>query len=86
MQSAAKCPFLLTFSCCRYEGPDAYFLSQKVKRLQNKLQDASDDDLPQEEAVKPMNSMEINGSRLVIPIGSRLKSEVRAESSVNSTS
>ncbi len=29
MQSAAKCPFLLTFQCCRYEGPDAYFADQR---------------------------------------------------------
>ncbi len=25
MQSAAKCPFLLTFRCMHYSGPDAYF-------------------------------------------------------------
>jgi len=30
MQSAAKCPFLLTFNCVSYEGPDAHFQQRKI--------------------------------------------------------
>lgn len=37
MQSAAKCPFLLTFNCQKYSGPDAYFAERKAKRLQTKF-------------------------------------------------
>lgn len=32
MQSAAKCPFLLTFNCLPYEGPDAYFKQRKIQK------------------------------------------------------
>ena len=48
MQSAAKCPFLLTFHCIRYEGPDQYFAQQKVKKLLSKFREEPEDDLPQE--------------------------------------
>jgi hypothetical protein len=33
MQSAAKCPFLLTFQCIKYCGPDEDF---KIKKKQQK--------------------------------------------------
>ena len=48
MQSAAKCPFLLSFKCREYEGPDAYFMARRSQRLQTRFADESEDDLPQE--------------------------------------
>jgi phosphatidylinositol 4-kinase len=30
MQSAAKCPFLLTFYCAPYQGPDLHFQQRKL--------------------------------------------------------
>ncbi len=35
MQSAAKCPFLLTFKCLKYEGPDKDF--EKRKKYKREL-------------------------------------------------
>jgi len=35
MQSAAKCPFLLTFNCMQYEGPDAHFQQRKIEKKIN---------------------------------------------------
>jgi hypothetical protein len=32
MQSAAKCPILVSFYCKKFEGPDAYFASLKARR------------------------------------------------------
>jgi hypothetical protein len=47
MQSAAKCPFLLTFKCAPYQGPDLQFQQKKLERKQKSLDGDSDEDLPQ---------------------------------------
>jgi phosphatidylinositol 4-kinase len=46
MQSAAKCPFLLTFRCKKYEGPDKDFENRKrykkyleYSEFENELED-----------------------------------------------
>lgn len=36
MQSAAKCPILVTFYCKKYEGPDKYF-HNKMKEKKAEL-------------------------------------------------
>ncbi len=66
MQSAAKCPFLLTFRCQPYSGPDAYFSERKAHRLMTKFTEESEEDLPQEEISKPMRSMSLRGSKLTL--------------------
>ena len=38
MQSAAKCPILVTFNCLKFEGPDKYFdkkSQQQLKQIKN---------------------------------------------------
>lgn len=35
MQSAAKCPFLLTFKCKKYGGPDKDFEEKKLQKNRN---------------------------------------------------
>jgi phosphatidylinositol 4-kinase len=47
MQSAAKCPFLLSFKCIPYQGPDMHFQQKKLERKQRNLEDDSEEDLPQ---------------------------------------
>ena len=42
MQSAAKCPFLLTFICRRYVGPDIDFEQRKQMKKENKYVDSDD--------------------------------------------
>lgn len=41
MQSAAKCPFLLTFNCLSYEGPDKHFQQKKQDRRQKNFDEES---------------------------------------------
>lgn len=43
MQSAAKCPFLLTFKCKKYSGPDKDFEERKLAKSQkNKIEEEFD--------------------------------------------
>ena len=37
MQSAAKCPIMVTFICEKYEGPDTFFESQMTQKKQKLL-------------------------------------------------
>lgn len=34
MQSAAKCPIMVTFNCRKYPGPDKYFKKKMKERMQ----------------------------------------------------
>lgn len=43
MQSAAKCPFLLTFNCVPYPGPDLHFQQRKLQKRQKSLDNDSDE-------------------------------------------
>lgn len=42
MQSAAKCPFLLTFRCKKYVGPDKDFERKKEIKNQSRFIDSDD--------------------------------------------
>jgi hypothetical protein len=45
MQSAAKCPFLLTFNCVRYCGPDKDFENRKKLKKSNQYCLEADSDM-----------------------------------------
>lgn len=47
MQSAAKCPFLLTFQCIKYCGPDEDFKIKKKQQKKSNEQFFDEDDDPE---------------------------------------
>ena len=68
MQSAAKCPFLLTFNCKKYIGPDKDFEERKEKKqrskfieMENELEEIQQEEIPQK---LPVYVGKIVGSRL----------------------
>ena len=68
MQSAAKCPFLLTFNCKKYIGPDKDFEERKEKKHRNRFIEMEDEmeDIQKEEIPQklPVYAGKIVGSRM----------------------
>lgn len=73
MQSAAKCPILVTFYCNKYAGPDDYFekkmLEKKQKKLYTSNMEIEDDHRPLK--IPQMSSISRQGGRTSINVSKK---------------
>ena len=68
MQSAAKCPILVSFYCKRFEGPDKYYPKLLNKNIGDNNQKDSEEDLLIDNEVYPsINDLKLSGRVKLLP-------------------